>query len=629
MTRRILASIGIGAAAAATLVAGTAAPGLGPAAPVLGSSRMLAPGPAAADELPAFDDCEQLRQWYVRRALRRVGPWGFGYGGPIGIYDRRTAVDDAVGLTGAKSPEAVGSSDTGTNVQEAGVDEPDLAKTDGRVVVRVDGDQLVVTDVSGAAVRELSRLSLPGRRLLNAELLLVGDTVVVLGDEELFYGGPFPRSTPTIDTVGRIMPSWQGNARTHLVTVDIADPGVPQLVSNQRVDGGLVSARLYPDGTVRAVVSTGLPPLDFVQPNRDRTRRQATMENRAIVRRTSVDQWLPGLSTPGQDRRPLLDCTQVRHPSRPAGFGTITVLGFRADTPTDLSTTATAITAAGDLVYSSADRLYVGTTGGLGAGMRTQVHAFALSGPATRYVASGDLPGTVKDRWSFSEYDGHLRVAVGLGRSWNPRENAVVVLEEQGDRLREVGRVAGLGKGERIESVRWFDDLAVVVTFRQTDPLYTLDLADPERPRLLGALKIRGFSTYLHPTGDGRILGLGQDATASGATLGAQAALFDLRDLHAVRRTATAAFGRDTELAVGWDPRTFTFVPATGVALVPAQSWNTGRSRLVALRVDGGSLGEARSWALHRWSSGAVRTLPLDGGRVALVDRGVRVLDLT
>jgi hypothetical protein len=116
MTRRILASIGIGAAAAATLVAGTAAPGLGPVAPVLGSSRMLAPGPAAADELPAFDDCEQLRQWYVRRALRRVGPWGFGYGGPIGIYDRRTAVDDAVGLTGAKSPEAVGSSDTGKKV---------------------------------------------------------------------------------------------------------------------------------------------------------------------------------------------------------------------------------------------------------------------------------------------------------------------------------------------------------------------------------------------------------------------------------------------------------------------------------------------------------------------------------
>ena len=90
------------------------------------------------------------------------------------------------------------------------------------------------------------------------------------------------------------------------------------------------------------------------------------------------------------------------------------------------------------------------------------------------------------------------------------QDNGIVVLDEKDGRLEQVGELAGLGVDEEIQSVRWFDDLAVVVTFRQMDPLYTIDLSDPTRPRRLGALKIPGFSAYLHPIGDDRLLGLGQ-----------------------------------------------------------------------------------------------------------------------
>ena len=130
-----------------------------------------------------------------------------------------------------------------------------------------------------------------------------------------------------------------------------------------------------------------------------------------------------------------------------------------------------------------------------------------------------------------SEHDGNLRVATALGRdSWTPRENAVTVLAERGDRLTEVGRVDGLGVDEQIQSVRWFGDLAVVVTFRRTDPLYAVDLADPEAPRVLGALKIPGFSSYLQEVGDGRVLGIGQEATDAGRRTGFQESLFDVSD---------------------------------------------------------------------------------------------------
>jgi hypothetical protein len=618
VTQRVLSLLGLGAAlgAAATVLGTGITP---PRTPLLGP--VLGPPAAVADELPAIDDCAQVRRWYVDRALPHVTAWGFD-GGPVTmLYDRLGVAGTVPVARDTAAAPAVGSSDTGTNVQETGVDEPDLAKTDGRTVVRVAGRDLVVTDVTGVP-RELARLRLPGRPMAGAELLLAEDTVLVVGQESYGFHGPVAR-----DLVGdRIMPAYPQDSSTRLITVDVADPATPRVTSDQRVDGSLVSARLYADGTVRVALTSGYPALDFVRPGRDRSRREARAQNRRIVEAATLDQWLPGIGDTGADgERPLLDCTEVRHPRRPAGFGTISVLTFPATDPTALA--ATAVTAAGDLVYSSATRLYVATRFGVRRG--TEVHAFSAAGPTTRYLASGRVPGQVRDRWSFSEYDGRLRVAIALGPDWSPRENGIVVLDEAGDRLRVVGRVDGLGRGEQIQSVRWLGELAVMVTFRQTDPLYTIDLSDPAGPRVLGALKIRGFSSYLHPLGGDRLLGLGQDATRDGQTLGAQAAVFDLGDLAAVSRTDTLGFGAGTDLVAGWEPRAFSYLPERGLVLTPLGDWSRGRNRLLALHVSAdGSLHEVGSWPLRRWSAELVRALPLPGGRVALVDHGVRVLDL-
>ena len=191
------------------------------------------------------------------------------------------------------------------------------------------------------------------------------------------------------------------------------------------------------------------------------------------------------------------------------------VTTFRPGEADDASKVA--VTGAGSEVYSSTDRLYVTSTDwragrscawsrtrprGRDAARpgrsepRTYIHAFALDGDSTRYVASGSVDGTIRDRWSLDEHDGHLRVAVSwLDRTGSSRsDNGIVVLDEHGGRLEQVGALHGLGVGEQIQSVRWFDDLAVVVTFRQIDPLYTIDLERPdpsatprraEDPRLL------------------------------------------------------------------------------------------------------------------------------------------------
>jgi hypothetical protein len=280
------------------------------------------PKAATADGLAAFEDCEELREWYVEAALPHVGPWGFGgppfWGfGPVPL----AATRDARSVAGfAETSKAVGSSDTGTNVQESGVDEPDIAKTDGRLVVRVVNDHLVVDDVRGDRPRRLSRIKLPGR-WMEQELLLVGDRVLVVGSE----GGGWGYRGPAVDSVWPA-PST-GGTRTHLTAVDISSPGAPVIVSHQRVDGDLVAAREYGDGTVRVVVSTGYPVLDFLMPNRDRTRKEARRLNRDMVREAAIEDFLPGLRRgDGFGRSPVVECTDVRHPRVPSGFGTITTL---------------------------------------------------------------------------------------------------------------------------------------------------------------------------------------------------------------------------------------------------------------------------------------------------------------
>lgn len=691
----VLGATGVALTAAVTALAS----GLTPVAP---------PPAASAAGLRAFADCTELRDWYVAEALPHVGPYGLdgGYAVPFaamesagGTLDRASGAD---GSAAATPGESLGSSATGTNVQEAGVDEPDLAKTDGSLVVRVERDTtggdlttepgvdrvavpsrlvLVVTDVSGSTPRDVARLTLPDG-LLSAEILLVGDTVLVVGQDAVFAdpGGWEPLG----DRRGMdLLPVSPAGQRSRLVTVSLADPAAPEVTSDQRLDGRVVSARQYGD-VVRVVLSTDSPALAFVQPARGRDAAEAERENRRIVRESTVADWLPRRSLAGGGTDSLVACEDVRHPATGAGYGTLTVLTLRAEDPTSLASTA--VTASGEVVYSSTDRLYVATGSWWSVAMplaelavegdaslpgtplperpltgtplpvdpfppveppggprpveplpvepeqpTTQLHAFALDGADTAYLASGEVSGTVADRWRLDEHEGVLRVAVAFpwGRTGGS-DNGVVTLRESGDRLVQVGGVRGLGPGEEIKAVRWFDDLAVVVTFRQIDPLYGVDLTDPARPRVLGELKIPGFSQYLHPIGGDRLLGLGLDATLEGRVLGGQAAVFDLGEPSDPRRLATLLFGREVVPSTGWEPRTLTWLTAgagSGTAWVEVVDQRTGATVMQEVLVGAdGSLRLGRSVDTGRWSEGSGRALPVSGDRVAVVGETVTLV---
>src|SRR5690606_17502076 len=169
------------------------------------------------------------------------------------------------------------------------------------------------------------------------------------------------------------------------------------------------------------------------------------------------------------------------------------------------------------------------------------------------------------------EWDGHLRVATTVEQPsrGEPRsESTVYVLRQRGETLVETGSVGGLGKGERIYAVRFVGSVGYVVTFRQTDPLYTVDLSDPTAPTVLGELKVAGYSAYLHPAGDGRLIGVGQEATEQGRIQGTQVSLFDVGDLARPSRIAQyhVRYGHSE---AEFDPHAFLYWPRTGLLVVP------------------------------------------------------------
>lgn len=182
-------------------------------------------------------------------------------------------------------------------------------------------------------------------------------------------------------------------------------------------------------------------------------------------------------------------------------------------------------------------------------------------------MASGKVNGRLLNQYSMSEHDGHLRVATTL-TSPDGKNSSSTVHVLKADTLAKSGEVGGLGEGERIYSVRFIGPIGYCVTFKQVDPLYTLDLRDPAAPKVTGELKITGYSAYLHPGGEGRLIGIGQEASEQGRTLGTQVSLFDVSDPASPRRLSQL-FQKDSGSEAEWDPHAFLYWPKTGLSVIP------------------------------------------------------------
>jgi hypothetical protein len=391
---------------------------------------------------------------------------------------------------------------------------------------------------------------------------------------------------------------------TAITVVDQADPAHPKVVRTHRLDGSYVDARLV--GGVARVVYRSLPQVALPQPSPN-GQGDATAAKQAVAA-APAQQLLPKGTACG-DAYVAKDEPNVQPTAASLSVVSIDPSATSPGAP---------VTVVGDagVVYASGSRLVVAATRWVrspapapqpttvpstvvtpgsspmptkpfAAPMpaaveqpRTVLHAFDLSNPAkATYLGSGDVPGQLEDRLGISEHGGAIRVATDL-QAWNgPGSSRIGVLQQgRGGELVEVGHLDGLGDGEHLYGVRYAGDLAYLVTFRQLDPLHVVDLHDPKAPKLLGQLEVTGYSAYLHPLSDRRLLGLGQEATPQGRRVGTQLSLFDVGDPTKPTKLAGVVI-KGASSAAEQDLHSFTFAPtdpatpAQGLVAVPLISY--------------------------------------------------------
>ncbi len=552
------------------------------------------PAEAAAPKLVAFRSCQDLLRYAHAGAQRADGGAGVpmrALGGAPTPLPRPVSMpttvspDRAVPVAApmASSPESFST----TNVQEAGIDEPDLVKTDGRRIVIVGDGVLRVVDVTGAAPRLAGTLKLADDRSGGGEqLLLHGDRALVLSSRYAFDVMPIGVAAPRMSLA-------PGGATTTLTEVDLRDATAPKVARTMTLPGDYVTARLT--GPTARVVVTSSP-----QPTAEQRLARAAL--RRFVPATTIRSRITGRTY----RRGVVPCRAIRRPAAFSGLSLVTVLTVDLDRGL-YDVDRDAVLAGAEAVYASPTSLYVASrryvagledAGDVPSSLRTEIHRFDASRPgATSYAEGGVVPGFVVGQFALSEHEGVLRVASTDEPTWlpdgprpEPAQSYVTTLKPTGGRLVRVGQVGGLGRGERIHAVRFLGDQGFVVTFRRIDPLYALDLADPARPAVRGELKIPGYSAYLHPVADGRLLGIGQDATGDGRVTGTQVSLFDVDDLAAPRRLANVTFARGSSQAED-DHHAFLWWAPSKLAVVPLQT--EAFTGAVGLRVGASSLTEA------------------------------------
>ena len=550
--------------------------------------------------LVRFDDCDALLDYLHTEYSARVGPWGFDGGGWIGPMPIMEPMDEEMAMAevdmaemamaddaGASAPTATaapapveGVDFSATNVQEAGVDEADIVKTDGRRIFTLSAGRLVVVDAAGRTrTGEVTVAEGWGR-----ELFIDGDSLLLI-----------TRSTSDAND----------GSETVLQRIDVSGD-TPEILQTLNVQGNYISARSV-GGTARVILRYDPQwSFPFVFPQNEDAEDVAETANRAAVLNSTLDDWLPHYTTGTADSSTgslMVPCGDVHAPSVFSGFGVTTVISVPIGGDFDPSS-STAVMAPGDTVYASTGSLYVATTRWVESDTfdddaweeawrqrRTSIHRFDITGAGAAYESSGEVLGVIHNQFSLSEHNGHLRVVTTVGGPWGEEsESQVRVLSTDGDVLAEVGSVGDIGRGEQVQSVRFVGDVGYVVTFRQIDPFYTVDLSDPANPRILGELKIPGFSSYLHPISDTLVLGVGSDADPDGRITGAKVSLFDVSDLTAPREVAvwTAPDGWND---VGWDHRAFLWWAPESLAVIPVTVWNDW-SGAVVLRVTDGSITE-------------------------------------
>ena len=601
--------------------------------------------------LETYDDCsallEDLKDALWEQTLVEIdqnaywnwaNPWMFGGGWMEddmvmdGAVAEASMDADGGSNSGGTAPSSSGSEDRSgtyseTNNQESGVDEADFLKFDGHHFYMINNNHLVIIGVpEHGNVTLVSDTELEGQPL---QMMKEGDSLVIISAINSW-------NIPSDDPLRSIMQTDDGNWRSsNLVkytVIDITNRSDPNVGREIFIEGSHETARMV-NGTVRSVshMWSYIPGIQTYPSLPDDYWNTEDWEERMNIWNASVEDLIDenraafNLLTLG-DFAPQMhqrnadgtissyssgsgDCSEFSGSADGVGRGFTSIMTVDLLSE-EFSSEVDHIASSWVEVYASGDMMVLAEPANDWWWFwrnndyedATNIHAFDISVEGeTSYIGSGRVTGTVQDQFSMSEYNGDIRVASttdSWGRWWLTEggeweviepQNHITVLESDGaGSLDEISHLGGIAEGERIWSARFVGDMAYLVTFRNVDPLWTIDLSDPENPTILGELEVPGVSTYIHPLSNGDLLTIGMPGGENGLGLDwsmTQLSLFNLSDLTnptlADTQLLTPGYTDDncaTIWSCGWswssseatyEHKAFTYWEAAGLLAVP------------------------------------------------------------
>lgn len=536
--------------------------------------------------LTAYGDCDALLAELKSTAIKEVEStldaryecydYGYGEDGDTAVAnDEPTSTAssaDGTSETGDSGSSESTVSFTDTNIQETGVDEDDTVKSDGT--------RLFVATENGIDVFQIWPLS-DFKKIATydggdvAGLYLVGDELIVLRQE---YGD-------------------ESGVSVVVTALDVSAAESPVTLWQKMVAGSFVDSRIA-NGTLHIAVASSLyyeiayPEYDYdthetacgtgsgaeaARLKLDEETQRAEKDLRAKIESLALSDWISG-----GDAELMVSCDNLLSDggddSDLAGLASIGLGGDTAQT--------TYIKGRTMEVYASTEAIYLASDREDAAEDATDIHRFTLK-PAEglhAYSGSGAVNGHALDQFSMSEYEGTLRVATTVGHV--SRDAAaevysnVFILYAASPDLSVLGAVENIAPGEQIYAARFIGTRGYVVTFEKVDPLFVLDLTDPEHPALTGELTMPGYSTYLHPLNDGRLIGLGKDAEDAGSFSwyqGLKLGVYDVTDATQPSIVDELIIGsRGSDSAALYDHHAFNFDAATGILALPVSLYAGG-----------------------------------------------------
>ncbi|MEK3882316.1 beta-propeller domain-containing protein [Paenibacillus sp. PL2-23] len=562
-------------------------------------------------QLPSIGSEKKLAELLQHMAEQRTSMTLFGAEDGAISAPTSSAVDKA-----AAAPEAApaasddggaGSDYSRTNVQVDGVDEADWVKTDGNYIYQISGSRVVIADIADPAKPRLTaELSYSREEGFQPQQLYIDDSkLLVIGSKTLYdnashSGGTAEPASPSEGSATRsgsgdssasspvddaavsgkmaIMPIYSHKSMVVAYVYELGSDGKPTLTRQLEQEGSYLSSRKIGNAlyliTNKYTYHYGIYDMPATKSEQAAGKLAAAYE--PSFRDTAVS-----------DELQTVKLSDIRYFPEPVDNSMMLVGAVDLGQP-EGALQVSAYFGAGGTIYASQRNLYTAQTvyaeeDGSYKGT-TKLHKFRLDNGSITYISEGSVPGALLNQFSMDEHEGYFRVALTKGDMWAAGEagstNNVYVLNEK---LETVGKLEGLAPGERIYSVRFMGDRAYMVTFRNVDPLFVIDLANPAKPGVLGQLKIPGYSDYLHPYDENHLIGFGKETIElpSGGmsqddtiayTQGMKLALFDVTDVTQPKELFKEIIGdRGTHSELLYDHKALLFSKDKGLLAFPVE----------------------------------------------------------